>query len=101
MMYSGGEGVEEDWEASNNWYRRAAEQGHPRGQSQLGLIYAIGMGVPQDSITGYMWLELARINGDQNAKAAITSVAERMTADEIERAKERAQECLEKEYENC
>ena len=43
----------------------------------------------KSTLTHYlcMWLELASINGDPYAQATKASVAQRMTPDEIEKAK--------------
>ena len=37
------------------WYRKAAEQGHAWGQSNLGWMYANGRGVPQDDTEAVKW----------------------------------------------
>ena len=37
------------------WWRKAAERGHGKGQHQLGFAYALGDGVPGDDVAGYVW----------------------------------------------
>ena len=49
------------------WYRKAAEQGHATAQSNLGFCYLLGHGVESNLRTGYMWLYLAKLNGNTNA----------------------------------
>ena len=39
-----GEGAAKDDVESMKWYRKAAEQGDPKGQFILGAMYAVGMG---------------------------------------------------------
>ena len=41
------------------WLRKAAEQGETRAQSLLGAGYLAGLGLPQDYMLAYMWLNLA------------------------------------------
>ena len=43
-----GVGVAEDNIEAARWYRAAAEGGHARAQTNLGYLYAHGLGVPQD-----------------------------------------------------
>ena len=41
------------------WYRRAAEQGDVDAQVSLGMVYADGIGVPQDYVEAHKWFNLA------------------------------------------
>ena len=45
------------------WYRLAAEQGDAGAQSNLGLMYAEGQGVPKDYKTAVKWYRLAAEQG--------------------------------------
>ena len=40
-------------------YRRAAEQGVAEAQYNLGHMYRMGFGVPQDYVLAHMWYNLA------------------------------------------
>jgi TPR repeat protein len=40
-------------------YRRAAEQGVAEAQHNLGHMYRVGFGVPQDYVQAHMWFNLA------------------------------------------
>ncbi|MYH31458.1 MAG: sel1 repeat family protein, partial [Acidobacteria bacterium] len=42
------------------WYRRAAEQHHPRAQSYLGVMLKNGLGVPQNDREAVKWFRRAR-----------------------------------------
>ena len=54
-MYWNGEGVDQDRAEAVRWYRRAAEQGHPAAQYELGSAYFNGYGVEQDAVNAVMW----------------------------------------------
>ena len=41
------------------WYRRAAEQGNGVAQNNLGLMYELGRGAPQDHVQAHLWYTLA------------------------------------------
>jgi hypothetical protein len=49
------------------WFCRAAEQGHAGAQSNLGVIYGEGQGVPQDYVLAHMWFSLAAAEGNDKA----------------------------------
>ena len=59
FKYEHGLGVPQSFEIAADLYLRAAEQGDPSGQYFLGLLYAKGLGVWQDGILSYKWLNLA------------------------------------------
>ena len=48
-------GVERDLQEAVAWFRKAAEQGHAKGQSNLGRMYAGGLGVERDPVEAYQW----------------------------------------------
>ena len=43
-----GEGISQDVSEAAQWYRRAAEQGDAYAQLNLGLMYDLSEGVPQN-----------------------------------------------------
>ncbi len=49
------------------WYRNAAEQGDPRAQYWLGMMYVAGFGVSRDYAKGMDWLTKAAEQGDAEA----------------------------------
>jgi TPR repeat protein len=49
------------------WYKKGAEMGNAKAQSNLGRIYLEGTLTPRDNVEGYMWLKLASIQGEQMA----------------------------------
>ena len=50
------------------WWRKAADQGHPCAQNELGWAYQTGQGVLQDSQAAVMWQHKA---ADQNHELAL------------------------------
>ncbi len=48
-----------DYAAAFREFRPLAEQGNAKAQNYLGLIYVSDLGVPQDYVQAYMWLDLA------------------------------------------
>ena len=44
-------------------YHEAAEQGNADAQHNLGMMFANGMGVPQDYVQAIQWFLIAQING--------------------------------------
>lgn len=41
------------------WYKKAALQGHPSAQNNLGVMYRYGLGVPKDALEAMKWYRLA------------------------------------------
>lgn len=50
------------------WYRLAANQGHPNGQTSLGVMYNNGTGVPQNYAKAHKWYLLAAEQGYSRAQ---------------------------------
>ena len=48
VMYTTGQGVQQDDREAAKWYRLAGEQGNARAQFVLGVIHGKGQGVSQD-----------------------------------------------------
>ena len=82
-MYNHSRGVERDEQEAVVWYRKAAEQGLPEAQYNLGVMYRQGRGVELiDSVTGasmaehnksqaLFWYHRAGENGYKDAWNAI------------------------------
>lgn len=62
--YHTGQGVMQNFRTAAEWYRQAAEQGHPGAQNRLGQYYHSGRGVAQDQDQALIWLEKAADQGD-------------------------------------
>ncbi|KAJ1448331.1 hypothetical protein M885DRAFT_574514 [Pelagophyceae sp. CCMP2097] len=53
-----------NFKSAARWYRRAADQGHPGAQSNLGLSFSLGEGVAQPHEEAVKWLRLAAAQGE-------------------------------------
>ena len=51
-------------------YCNLATHGDDMAQNNLGIMYALGEGVPQDYVRAYLWLNLAARQGNENARIA-------------------------------
>ena len=100
LMYYNGLGVPQDYKTALNWYTLAAEQGVADAQYNLGWMYYKGQGVPQDYVYAHMWRNVVASNGYETGDLR-DEVAKEMTADQIEKAEQLAQECVRKEYKGC
>ncbi len=52
------------------WFRKAAEQGDPYGQYDLGTMYERGKGVAKDLFEAMQWYKKAAEQGNEEAKEA-------------------------------
>lgn len=64
-----GNGVTADATAAFALLISAAEQGVTPAQSRVGLMYATGEGVAQDSVEAHKWFEIAASQGDAASKS--------------------------------
>ena len=104
-MYATGQGISQDYQEALKWYRKAAQQGFAKAQFNLGVTYFNGWGVSQDFIRAHMWYSVAAaaLSGD-NGKTAMKrrdEVALRITAAQIEKAKEMARRCQDTKFKDC
>jgi TPR repeat protein len=68
LMYTTGQGVQQDNAAAALWFRKAAGQGYAPAQSNLGTLYLYGRGVTQDDNEAVMWFRRAADQGDAVAE---------------------------------
>src|SRR5450755_1012374 len=68
LMYTTGQGVQQDNAAAALWFRKAAEQGYAPAQSNLGTLYLYGRGVTQDDNEAVVWFRRAADQGDAVAE---------------------------------
>lgn len=90
-----------DYAEGARWMKLAAEQGHADAQRFLRDMYGDGLGVPQDYVTAYMWLNLAAAQGSDGAVNARSIVAEQLTGAGLETAQRLSRECLARQYKGC
>lgn len=87
-----------DYAEAAEWFRKAAEQGHPGAQAALGFLYHRGHGVPQADVEAYKWLSLAasQDSPEQDAYALWRDyVSRHMTSAQIEEGRKGARESIE------
>ncbi len=70
--------------------RAEAMKGDRDAQYGLGLVYAEGRGVGQDSVEAFAWLSVALLAGDPDAASLREVIARDMAADDIQAALTRA-----------
>ena len=58
----------QDYAAAVRWYRKAADQGYVRAQSNLGVMYDKGWGVAQDYGEALRWYRKAADQGNAEAQ---------------------------------
>ena len=92
--YLTGTGVTQDYGQAAAWFARAASAGDAWSMEKLGSLYETGQGVGQDNIKAYQWYDVAAARGDSHAADLRDALAQKMTADQIEAAKQDSSEWL-------
>ena len=90
-MGAHGDGVEKDPAQAIEWFRKAAEQGHALAQAKLGLAYLLGQGVAADPVEAWMWLDLSRSSGNDEAQKLLASLDAKLDATQRNAAHDRAE----------
>ena len=54
-----------DYATALKEFRPLAEQGHAVAQFNLGIMYVLGIGVPEDYVKAHMWFSLAKAEGHE------------------------------------
>ncbi len=78
-----GEGTEKDPVTAVKWYRKAAEQGHPKAFALLGEKYRLGLGVRQDLIQANMFFTLGARRGETHLGDRIRAVEQKLSDADI------------------
>jgi TPR repeat protein len=90
IMYHLGLGTGRDAHSAVRWFRQAAANGDAAAQRNLGTLYGQGHGVRQNHFKAYVWLLLAEWQGNQAATVALGAMSDKLTANQIMRARARA-----------
>jgi TPR repeat protein len=80
-------GVAKDVTKALHYYTRSANQGFATAQFALGKLLVEGKLVEGDDVTALQWLTLAHANGSKRAEAYIKELLQRMSPQEVERAR--------------
>jgi TPR repeat protein len=100
-MYEKGLGTEKNEVASFHWYTKAAEQGHPDAQNEMGALYQEGKGVKQSNLYAYMWYEMAARQKLLIAEDNRNTLARTMRPPQVKQAKALAETCFRQSFKNC
>jgi hypothetical protein len=76
-MYYEGRGVPQDPAKAIRWWRKAADQGLPAAQYNLGLMYENEEGVSQDLAEAAKWYRKAAEQGDDAARQNLAALYDR------------------------
>lgn len=77
--------------AAFTWFQRAAEQGHPLAQRDLGLLYEAGWGVEQNLTEAYFWYSLAALHDSGRAAVRRDGIATGLSGEQRAEAERRLQ----------
>ena len=81
-----------DYATALRLWRPLAEQGNSRAQANLGYMFSIGRGVPQDYVQAHKWFSLSAAQGNAVATRNRDSIAAKMKAAQIAEAQKLARE---------
>ncbi|HEX6726544.1 MAG TPA: tetratricopeptide repeat protein, partial [Nitrospira sp.] len=102
QLYASGLGVVQDYQAALKWHRMAGSQGHAGAQNELAQMYAKGQGVQSDQVLAYVWYSAAAESLGGGSKKELMkdrdTMASRMTPEQIAKAQELAQQCIESKF---
>jgi len=85
-----------DYAGAAIWLQRAALQGLPQAQQQLGLLLQQGRGVPEDKFGAYVWLLLSS-EAQRSSSNDLQALEADLGSNQVEQAKSKARE-LETSY---
>ena len=80
-----------DYATALSLWRPLADQGDAMAQTNIGIMYAKGQGVPQDFVRAYMWLNIAAAYGNNEAARYRDIVGSHMTQPQISEAQRLAE----------
>ena len=85
-----------DHKQAVKWYRKAAEQGNANAQYNIGGMYEVGHGVPEDLVTAYAWAKIAYANGNLGAAKFKLLLEKEMTPNQITKGETLSKEMIKK-----
>jgi TPR repeat protein len=88
VMHANGWGVPMNDVPAAGFYRLAAGFGYIPAQSAMGFCYKHGAGVEKDLVRAYMWFAVAAHNEDLSAAAERDKIADRLTPEQLQAAKD-------------
>ena len=91
-MYLQGQGVRQNYQEAEGWFRKAVDQGDPHGQHLLGMMYRDGLGRDQDYVEAYKWFTLSATQGHEDAVRERETLTSEMDPAHISEAQRLARE---------
>jgi TPR repeat protein len=85
---------EGDFSRAHALFRSQAARGDSEAQFELGMLYALGKGVPKDLVAAWMWTEIAARQNEPYADFIRDEVAANMSPVDIEVARGRANDWM-------
>jgi Caspase domain/Sel1 repeat len=84
-IYEKGLGTSPDYAQAAFWYQKAADQGYPRGLSDLAYLYEQGLGVPKDPVKALnLYRRSAGMSGDDLTFTSEVTAAKQQAASQID-----------------
>ena len=90
LIYTFGQGVEQDYEEGRFWLTLASNQGSGTAQLNLGNLYVEGVGVERDRMRAYAWYAISADNGDPAGKLNRDLLAQELNEIELTEARQLA-----------
>lgn len=91
----------DDIEAAQAWFLKAAQNGNSRAQEELGMMFLNGEGDMKNIISAYVWLSIAQMHGEHIGGFFPNELISQMTEDELMHAQDNLSICLSGRLENC
>ena len=86
MMYLKGQGVDQDYEAASDWFRKASEKNIPQAQHKLGDLYFKGRGVPKDYEYAYIWYSVGASHKHKLSEKSVKKAKGKLSNEELKEA---------------
>ena len=86
VMYSKGQGVNQDYKTASDWFRKASEKAIPQAQYRLGELYFKGRGVPKDFESAYIWFSVGASHTHKLSVSAVQKAKTKLSSDELKEA---------------
>ena len=83
-----------DYKTAFEKWKPLAEQGHDDAQYKMGRLYREGHGVEKDYVEAYKWYSIIAKKGYSGGYKYMATIEKYMTASEIAKAKEMADEWM-------
>jgi TPR repeat protein len=81
-----------DYPKAAEWFRKAAMQGLPQAQAQLGELLKDGRGVTADKFEAYVWLLVSFDAGNQTVAGDLAALEGNLGSNRVEEAKSNARD---------